>query len=291
LGAWVAGIATVYDYLSDASGQAQAARFTALNLDPNDLGLTLVLGLPIAWSLCLSQPYRRPSWTWGLYIPLGITAVLLTASRGAFVAGLVALMVIPWTLAHVGIAKKIALYALAVGSLVGASSIVPAASLERVASTRTDIASGYFGGRGVIWESGLLLVREHPLAGVGAGAFAAAAEPTIGRRRSSHAAFLSILVEEGIVGLLLFLTMAVAALNPVWRLPALERKFSLILFVTLAVGSLSLALDYRKQLWLVLGLLAAQVTQRSGRRSAVGGLPAVGLPEEAALLVTSDGRR
>ena len=157
------------------------------------------------------------------------TAILLTASRGAFAAALVALLVIPWTSGHMSARTKAAVYAVTVGSLLLAASLVPRASLDRLGSTRSDMAAGYFGGRGVIWKSGLEIVRENPLVGVGAGAFGAAVEPGLGRYLSSHQGFLSILVEEGTVGLALFLCMALAVIGQLSRLPTLQRRFSIVI--------------------------------------------------------------
>jgi len=263
LGACVAALATGYNYLSGLSFEADAARFTALSSNPNELGVTLVLGLPMAWYLSLSQPRRRHAWLWHIYMPLGITATLLTASRTAFVAALVALLLVPWTLGHLRLRTKAALYALAVVSLGLARTLVPEAALERLGSTRSEVATGAFGGRRVIWKAGWQVVREHPLAGVGAGAFGAAVEETLGIRRSSHSTLLSVLAEEGIIGLLLFLMMIGAVLTPLRRLPVAQRRFSIVMLTVLAVGSLSGHWDYRKQLWFVLGLLAAQGAVRA----------------------------
>jgi O-antigen ligase len=269
LGAAVAGVATVYNYLSGASfAHSYDLRFTALNGDPNEVGLTLALGLPMAWYLSLTQPHQRVAWTWQLYIPLAITAILLTASRGAFVAALVALVIIPWTLGRVRLRTKATIYALAVGSLLLAGRFVPEASLERLGSTRADLAAGYFGGRGAIWRAGLSLVQERPLAGVGAGAYGMAVEPTLHRERSAHETFLAILVEDGFVGFLLFVGMAAAATRPLRHLPRVQRRFWIVLLAALAVGSLSLAWDYRKQLWFVLGVLTVQAAPRPARRAA-----------------------
>jgi len=268
LGAGVAAVAIGYSYLSGVSLDAPTERFTALNANPNELGLTLVLGLPMAWHLSLSEPRRHLAWAWQLYLPLGLPAILLTASRGAFVAALVAVLIIPWTLGHVRVRTGVALCSIALGVLALANRFVPQASLERIASTPSDIQAGYFGGRGVIWKSGLEVVRAHPLAGVGAGAFGAAVEPTLRDRWSSHQTFLAILAEQGVIGLLLFLAMMAAALTPVRHLSALERRFSIVLLGALTVGSFSGAWDYRKQLWFVLGLLAAQVTLRGAPRAA-----------------------
>jgi O-antigen ligase len=273
LGACVAGIGTIHNYLSGVSLDAEAARFAGLNANPNDLGLTLVLGLPMAWYLSLSE--RPTAWIWQLYLPLGIAAILLTGSRGASLAALVALLIVPWTPGRLRFRTKAALYALAVGSVAFAIRFVPEASLERIGSSRSDIETGYFGGRGVIWQSGLELVGEHPLAGVGAGVFEAAVATPLGRKASSHQTFLSILVEQGLVGLTLFLTMVAAVVASLPRLPTLERRFSIVILAALAVGALSAAWDYRKPFWFVLGVLATQVGPRPAPRTAQRARPAL----------------
>ncbi len=261
LGACVAAAANIYNYLSGVSYD-DPARFTSLNQDPNELGVILALGLPMAWYLGLAQPQRRSAWVWQLYVPLGITAIFLTASRGAFLAALVALVIIPWTLGRLRLRTKAALCALAVGSFVLATMFVPEASLERIRSTRADIAAGYFGGRGAVWRAGLQVAQEHPLAGVGAGAYGAAVEPTFHRELASHQVPLAILVEDGVVGLFLFLAMVAGAIKPLRHLPLLQRRFGIVLLLALAVGSSSLEWDHRKEFWFVLGVLAAQVAQR-----------------------------
>jgi O-antigen ligase len=290
LGACVAAVGTIHNYMSGVSIEPGAARFAGLNSNPNELGLTAVLALPMAWYLSLSHPSRRIAWMYQLYLLLGMTAILLTASRGALLAALVALGIIPWTLGRLRFRTKAALYALAVASLMLAHSFVPEASLRRIETTSADIETGHFGGRGVIWKSAFELVREHPLAGVGAGAFESAITPMLGHRRNSHATILSVLVEQGVVGLMLFLGMAAAALSHLRRQPAMQRAFSIVVVAAMAVGSLSAAWDYRKPLWFVFGLIAAQaavarelrVALRADKRRVGSGVPhAAGAPGEA----------
>jgi O-antigen ligase len=278
LGACVAAVATIHNYvlgvggavsgfLMGLGGKGETVRFVGLNQDPNELGVILALGLPMAWYISLSHPQRRLRWMWALYLPLAFTGILLTASRGAFLAALVALTIIPWTQRHLRLYTKAALYALTVGSLALASSLVPETSLDRIRSTRADIEAGFFGGRIHIWRAGLEVAREHPLVGVGAGAFQAAVAAKLPREMASHQTFLEILVEQGIVGLFLFLTMVAAAIMPLRDLPPLQRRLWIVLLASLAVGSLSLHLGYRKYFWFVLGLLAPQVAQRPLLRS------------------------
>jgi O-antigen ligase len=279
LGSGVAAVLTIHDYVSGAVAlETVAGRFAALNQDPNELGLTLALGLPMAWYASLSQ--TRGAWLWRLYLPLAIAAILLTASRGAVLSALVGLAIIPLTLGRLRPRTKAALYALAAGSLVLASEVVPEASLARIASTRADIEAGYFGGRGAIWVAGLEVAREHPLVGVGAGAFEEAVEPTIHQEMVAHNVFLSVLVEDGLVGLFLFIAMIGATLVPLRDLSPLQRRFSIVLLLSLAVGSMALSWGHRKQFWFVLGALAVQVAPpRRSRNHRFTTSPLVAMPD------------
>ncbi|HEV2750286.1 MAG TPA: O-antigen ligase family protein [Gemmatimonadales bacterium] len=275
LGVSVAALVTIYRYLTnvplvdDATRLTDAMRFTAFSYNVNELGMTLALGLPMAWYLSLSQPERRRgAWMWRLYLPLGVTGILLTASRGAFLSALVALLIIPWTLGRMRLRTRVALYALATGTLLLATHFVPESSFERLATIRADVQSGYFGGRGAIWTAGLEVAEEHPFVGVGTAAYGAAVEPTLFFDWGSHSVPLAILVENGLVGLFLFIAAVAAAARPAGRLPPLQQRFSIILLLTLVVGSLSGEWQDRKQFWFVLGILAAEVAYRpAGNRS------------------------
>lgn len=266
LGASLAAIAVIYNFSAGIS-VADPSRFAAMNANPNYLGLTLALGVPMAWYVGLSQPPRAIAWSWYLYVPLAVTAILLTGSRMAAVAAVVALLIIPWTLGRLRFRTKAVLYGLAVGSIALASGVAPERSITRLATIQSEVATGHFGGRGEIWTAGLEVARRHPLAGVGAGAFGAAVEPMLGSRRSAHQTFLAIVVEQGFVGLALFLFIVVATLAALPRLPMLERRFSIVVLAVLATGSLSAAWDYQKALWFVLGMLASQVASEARREN------------------------
>jgi O-antigen ligase len=283
VGVSLASLLAIQNYLSGIpiAGEhlgVEAVRFTALDLDVNELGLTLALGLPMAWYLSLSPTHRR-AWLWRLYLPLGLTGILLTASRGSILAAVVGLAIIPWTLGRLRLRTKAALYVLAAGSLLLVSTVVPQAALVRIASTGADIESGYFGGRGTIWAAGVEVAREHPLVGVGTGAFEAAVEPALNAPWAAHNVFLSILVEDGLVGLFLFVAMIVTALAPLPTLSREQRRFSIVLLLALMVGSMSLSWGDRKQFWFVLGVLAVQGAPRRSRDHRFTTSPLVTVPE------------
>ena len=89
-GSWVLALLTIANFAT-AETIANQIRFVAEGQDPNDVARYLDLGFPLAALLVNSE--RR--WMCRLlaagYLPLGLVAVLLTASRGGFVAAVVAL--------------------------------------------------------------------------------------------------------------------------------------------------------------------------------------------------------
>ncbi len=266
LGVSVSAGVTIHTYLLGVPA-IEGTRFTAFSYNVNELGMTLALGLPMAWYLSLSQPHQRFAWIWRLYLPLGVTAILLTASRGAFVAALVALA------GRLRLRTKVALYALSAGTLFAATQFVPETSLERLQTIRADVGAGYFGGRGAIWMAGLEVAQEHPIAGVGAGAYGAAVEPTLFFGWGAHSVPLAILVENGIVGLFLLLGAVAAVTIPVRYLPPLQRRFSIVLLLAVAVASLSGEWEDRKAFWFVFGVLAAQVVYRPAEKRVTPAVP------------------
>jgi hypothetical protein len=62
-------------------------------------------------------------------------------------------------------------------------------------------------------------------------------------------------VEEGIVGLFLYLTMLLSVFFSVLRFPRLERRFGLVLMATLGVAMLPLTWEDQKAVWFIMAAL------------------------------------
>ena len=125
-------------------------------------------------------------------------------------------------------------------------------SLERLSSTATEVASGTLNERADIWDAGLALFEDNTLLGVGAGAFENAVTPYAGQPKIAHNTYISVLVELGPVGLLLFVACLLTAALPLLRLADPERIILLVLLLTLAVGLIPLTWEVRKATWFVL---------------------------------------
>jgi O-antigen ligase len=256
LGGYVPAIDTLRLYASGTSWHKM--RFAATGFNPNEMAMILVLGIPMAWYLALSARRRTVALLNGCYIPLALLAVLLTASRGAFLSALAALTLIPWSLQRLSNRARLAMGVLLLGSMLLIGVVVPQESWDRIGETAGNIEEGNFTKRELIWNAALELSLQNPMTGIGAGTFVHAAEPLLGRDVTPHQTFLSVLVGQGLVGLGLFLALLVA---PVWRvfsLRGLQRKFSIVLALTLFIGLLPRTWDYRKPMWFALAVITGQ---------------------------------
>jgi O-antigen ligase len=185
------------------------------------------------------------------YFVLGTVAILLTGSRGALLVAVVALFVVPWTLTQVRRGVRVAAVVIVLGAGLASAWFVPAFAFERLSTTRSEITEGSLNNRLRIWKRGLQAVPDRPLHGYGpAGWF-----PAIGWNKAPHNTYLSILVEEGLIGLLLYLAILTVVLARLLRLHTFERRVGLTTLAALAVAMTPLGWDGHKASWLVLALL------------------------------------
>jgi len=274
LGTLVSGIDTVYLYLSHQESAYQ--RYAGARLDANDLGLMMALSIPVSYYL-LVQCKGRIVWVYRLQLVLAGTTVLLTASRGAALAGLVALFIVPFTHTRLKARQKIAVI-LTVSLLVcGALFFVPSTSWERLSTTPNEFAQGTLTGRTVIWKAGWELFRSHPFVGIGANAFRVLvsrvlAEPIragndiLPPAPPAHNTFLSVLVEQGVIGLSLFCALLGVLALSVRALPPFPQKLWIVCLGVWVVGVSSLTWEMRKPTWFFFGLLMAQCGSMAKRR-------------------------
>lgn len=261
LGAYVLGalVAIASTWSAFLSGSAVAEdRYAASGFNPNDLAFVLALGIPMAWFLAITTPSRRVRVLAALYPVAAVATVLLTASRGGTVMTIIALLVIPatWTRAPIELRRPVAGAAVACVLLVPA--LIPAASLERVMSTADEIGSGTLNARTDIWKAGARIFASAPGLGIGAGAFSEGVRDHLGNDYPAHNVYLAVLVDLGLVGFVLFAAVLLLAIHAIHRASGLERRALAVLIIVLLVGFLSTNWEWRKQTWLILGLLLAR---------------------------------
>jgi len=266
LGACVPALATILLFLRGEG----LRRFSPEGADGNSLGMTLALAVPIAWYLGLTCQRPLLRWACRAYLPLGMFAATLTGSRGALIALMVSLLVIPLTvsLSPGRLAATIGLLGLS-GALVIA--YIPDKVIERLGTTGSSVESLSLGGRFMLWKAGVHAFAQRPMMGYGVGSFKAAITPELGSLALvAHNSFVSVLVEEGLVGLWLYLTMLFSVFSSILRLPRLERRFGLVLLATLVTAMLPLTWEDQKATWFIMAaLIGMSALYVSGPRAAV----------------------
>jgi len=255
LGAYVSLIITLLGFSSSA--QLESKRYTAGTFNVNDLGLMFALGIPMAWYLVLTQRGRVMRWINAAYVPAAVVGVLLTASRGAFAATVIASFMVLGSLPRLPLRAKLLGVLLLAAALFAASSVVPQSSWQRLAQGQQSLQRWDLTGRTEIWADGLRRVRPYILTGMGAGAFPVTSKLETGRAWVAHNTYLGILIDEGLVGVSLFLLLVGVLVGSLRRLPPLERRLCIVLAATWGLGVFLLSWEHRKPTWFLFGLLAA----------------------------------
>jgi O-antigen ligase len=263
-GTFVSGIDTFYLFLSHQESVYQ--RYAGAKLDANDLGLIMALSIPMSYYL-LIQNHGRMVWVYRVHLILAGTTILLTASRGATLATVVALTIVPLTQARLGGRQRVALVMTVILLIAGLLFFVPETSWERLATVPTEFEQGTFTGRTIIWKAGWEIFRAHPFVGIGANAFRVMvsrelAEPIrMGEADPAppaHNTFLSVLVEQGVLGFAVFCGMLGALAVSLRGMPPFPQRLWIVSLAVWVVGVSSLTWEMRKPTWFFFGLLMAQ---------------------------------
>ena len=257
--AWFAGssvlaILTLANFILLDPASPDQIRFAAVGQDPNDVARFLDLGFPIA-ALLLDG---RETWLWKLlavaYLPLGFACVLLTASRGGFVAAVVALagsgLLLAWRnpkgifVGAAGLSAVVAMIGL----------IAPRGMLARIASITEPLENGDLNQRVNIWSSGWHAFLKAPLFGHGAGSFVATAG--LAPIDTAHNTILSILVEGGLCSLALAMAIVAVSMRSIVSTRGALRIALMTLMAVWFVSSLVGTVGESRTTWLLLGIVA-----------------------------------
>jgi len=269
LGAYVSIIDMISTFLTSPAG---GIRIAATGFDQNELAATLAIGIPIAWYLFLRNQKGVLSWVNMAYILFALFGIILTASRGGLLIAAMALFIIPLTLFDLHKrARYIIIVFLAVvsfSSLLYLPEVYPKLeeNVERLKGTPGEIREGTMANRRVIWNAGIQVYKDNPILGVGAHGYRFAVQgfgvdPSTGVRvdyfhfaRAPHNTYLSVLVDTGLIGFLLFATIFVIALIAALYSDKIAKKFYVVLFVVLLIALIPLGWEYNKSTWFILTL-------------------------------------
>ncbi|MGD0521580.1 MAG: O-antigen ligase family protein [Terracidiphilus sp.] len=253
-GSCVLAALTVANFASPAAIAAGQIRFVAVGQDPNDVARFLDLGFPLA-ALLLNSERRWPARLLALgYLPLGLVAVLLTASREGFLAALVALTGSGILLAR-GHARRVLAGTLALPAIAAALWFtVPHETLERLATIPEQLQGGNLNQRWNIWTAGWHAFMHAPLFGTGAGSFVAAAG--MNPLDTAHNTALSILVGGGLCAFFLAVAIVALAARSILATHGSLRLALATEFTVWIVTSLVATVEENRTTWLLLALIA-----------------------------------
>jgi O-antigen ligase len=252
LGAYVEALGTLLLFRSHS---AALKRFALAGADPNTLAMRLSLAIPMAWYVGMTTQRPLLRLVCRAYVPVGVLAVALTGSRGGMIACFLSLLVVPLTMT---LSPKRLAMAVVMLLLSGTLAVVyvPEKVVDRLATTGSSMQSGSFGGRVRLWVAGVHAFAKQPVMGYGVASYKQAIAPEVGSNTQvAHNSFLSVLVEEGMVGLLLYLLMLLSVYLAIIRLPGHDRWFALVLLGTLVTAMLPLTWEDQKSVWFVLAAL------------------------------------
>jgi len=253
-GSWVLAALTVANLASAEAIAAGQIRFVAVGQDPNDVARFLDLGFPLA-ALLLNSESRWPGRLLALgYLPLGLVAVLLTASRGGLLAAVVALAGCGILLAR-GHAREVLAGAAALPVIAAALGFtVPHETFERLATIPEQLQGGGLNQRWNIWTAGWHAFVRAPLFGTGAGSFVSAAG--VDPLDTAHNTALSILAGGGLCAFFLAVAIVALAARSVLQTHGTLRLAMATTLLVWVITSLVATVEESRSTWLLLGLIA-----------------------------------
>ena len=260
LGGYISIASTAQNFLNGAQARHWEKRFAGSGFDPNDIALLLAIGIPVAVYLMTRPDRPLVLQVLNFIYPIATGfVIILTGSRGALLAAVPAYFFFLVTVLRLGRAWRFAALAVVIGAVIGATQLDLGEPIQRLASVASSSSDDHLSGRSEIWNAGWNAYGEHPLLGVGGGAFARATKKTNGQEQEliAHNTYLSVLTELGPVGFLLFIALILAVWRSAPRQPTLLRHACLIMLIVWGVGVFALSWEFRSQTWLLFALIVA----------------------------------
>ena len=253
-GSWVLALLTLAAVRSPEAIAAGQIRFAAYGQDPNEVARFLNLGFPLA-ALLVNCERRWPPRVVALgFFPLGLVAVLLTASREGFLAVVIGIAGSVILLTQGRSRRLVAAVFLLPPFLAALWFIVPSATLARLATIPEQLQTGDLNQRLNIWSAGWRAFTHAPLLGTGAGSFVAAAR--LSPIDTAHNTALSIMVTGGLVALFLAALLLALAARYAIRSHGPLRIALVTSLIVWALTSLVATVEENRTTWLLLAMIA-----------------------------------
>lgn len=256
LRAYVAG-AAVLAFLTFANfawpQSPDQVRFVPVGQDPNDVARYLVLSLPLAaWLLNEAKANGQRLLLIAL-LPFITIAVLLTASRGGFLACAFSLISCGLVLWRQHLRIVLAGLLTAPAAVLAVWLAAPHDTLLRLASIPAQLMGGDLNQRWEIWTAGWRAFVRAPILGWGAGSFVWAAN--LAPTDTAHNTVLAIAAEGGVISFAIALTILILCIGALRHVrPSLRLALGTALAAWMFLSLVSTVQENRTT-WLLLGLI------------------------------------
>ena len=197
--------------------------------DNNDFSLALAMAVPMLWNIGLSDKRRvlRRAFLW--MVPMTCFTVLLTHSRGGFLALSAGIAVLVWHSRNRWLGISLAVLAIPVALIV-----MPANMYERFSSIADYKTDGSANARFKSWAVAIRMAQDNPLLGVGLANFRTnylryEPNPTPEQLEGknifvAHNSYLQIWAECGTPALMIYLSLIFFSFQTCWSVRRLAKQ-------------------------------------------------------------------
>jgi O-antigen ligase len=241
-------LARIVNYNYNMGIEAGGGRFSAYGIGSNEMAITLGFGMTFA--LYLASTFEK-AWLRLLMlglIPMIISASFLTGSRMGFVILLIGLVFGVYQVSRLAKFEKILVIFAFILSIKSIINNVPKELVQRIFSTWHNAKTGDFNEREVIWQIGFEGFKDQPFIGRGVDSFIRMSN-NAHMDLEAHNTYISIIVEYGIIGIVIYASLVFGILYSILRLKGVDKYFLLILLIQLLFAQLTTNLQDNTILW------------------------------------------
>jgi O-antigen ligase len=248
--------ATGYNLVEEDEG-----RITAFNQDQNELSFLLSFGIVSIVYLLKYSILKKTAKT--LLIVSGVVFAFIILTTGSRM-GLILLVLITTTLAIMNIRRGRIVFFVPVILIVGLTlfELLPDTTRERLFQIQDQVKSRDLTGRVAIWKLGFNAFenRDAYVLGTGYNTFRLLITEKSGRSAASHNTYLSTLIELGITGFCIYLSMIAYLLFRIYYLFRRGSVFFILLILPLLVTMFVLSTNDRRWFFLI-GVIIVKLWQ------------------------------
>lgn len=190
--------------------------------DNNDFAMAMCMGIPLMFHVALSEKSELIRKMMLTFVPLSMITVVLTHSRGAFLAMSCMTFCLIWR-------SRNRVAGLTAGMLLAFAGLllVPQSYVDRLSTLREVEKDGSAMGRLAAWRTAGEMIKANPILGVGFAKFEGnydKYDPAVEERgrgtasRVAHNSYLQIWAECGTPAFLMYMSLIVLSYIEVWRI-------------------------------------------------------------------------